>query len=53
MFQAIDAAFNEQFGVLGSDYQKARHALETIANLSDEDAEKAPAIAKQALTQPH
>jgi len=53
VFKAIDTAFNEQFGVLGSDYQKARLALETIANLSDEDTEKAPAIAKQALTQPH
>lgn len=53
VFEAIDAAFSEQFGVLGSDYKKAREALETISKLSGTDLEKAPSIAQQALTKPH
>lgn len=53
VFQAIDTAFTEQFGLVGSDFQKARQALETIAELSGDDILQAPSIAKQALSQPH
>ena len=53
VFKAIDAAFSEQFAVLGGDYKKAREALEAIAILSEDDVEKAPSIARQALTKPH
>ncbi|PCJ47553.1 MAG: hypothetical protein COA99_00655 [Moraxellaceae bacterium] len=53
VFEAIDTAFTEQYGVLGSDYQNIRHSLETIANLSEEEACKAPSLAKLALMPTH
>jgi len=53
VFQAIDKAVTEQFGLIGSDYQKIRETLEIIAELSGDDVAKGPDIAKRALTQPH
>ena len=53
VYEAIDAAFEQQFQQLGSDYQHARKALEAIAALKDEDTSSAPDIARNTLSKPH
>ncbi|OUS26258.1 hypothetical protein A9Q99_18675 [Gammaproteobacteria bacterium 45_16_T64] len=53
VFDAIDTAFTEQFGLLGSDHQKMRDALDTIANLPEDELSQAPQIARLALKKPH
>jgi len=53
VYAAIDAAFNQQFEQLGTDYQKARSALESIAALTDTNTQSAPDIARNALSKPH
>lgn len=53
VYQAIDAAMQEQIGPLMKSWDRARNALETISQLSEEDFDKAPDIAQAALHEPH
>lgn len=53
VYQAIDSAMQEQFGPMMKAYNRAQKALETIADLSEEDFDKAPDIAQAALNEPH
>lgn len=53
VYQAIDQAMQEQFGPLMKSWERARNALETIAQLSEADFDKAPDIAQAALHEPH
>ncbi len=53
VYEAIDGAMQLQFGPMMKAYDRARHALETISQLSEEDFDKAPDIAMAALQEPH
>ena len=53
VYAAIDAAMQEQFGPMMKAYDRARNALNTIAELSEADYDKAPDIALAALNEPH